>query len=172
MVPAHAAVPRPTTMIDIRKLKELVRLMVENDLTELDIRDEQETVTVKRPGVHVAPQVIHAPMTAGMAAGIPAPAAAPVAAAAPAAAPAAAKEALPAIESPMVGTFYASPGPDKSPFVSVGAKVSPDTTVCLIEAMKIFNEIKAETSGTVEEVLVKSGQPVEFGQPLFRIRPN
>jgi acetyl-CoA carboxylase biotin carboxyl carrier protein len=171
MVPAHAAVPRPTTMIDIRKLKELVRLMVENDLTELDIRDEQETVTVKRPGVHVAPQVIHAPMTAAMPAAVAAPvAAAPVAA--PAAAPAAAKEALPAIESPMVGTFYASPGPDKAPFVSVGTKVSADTTVCLIEAMKIFNEIKAETSGTVEEVLVKSGQPVEFGQPLFRIRPN
>jgi acetyl-CoA carboxylase biotin carboxyl carrier protein len=109
MVPAHAAVPRPTTMIDIRKLKELVRLMVENDLTELDIRDEQETVTVKRPGVHVAPQVIHAPMTAAMPAAVAAPvAAAPVAA--PAAAPAAAKEALPAIESPMVGTFYARLG--------------------------------------------------------------
>ena len=168
MVPAHAAVPRPTTMIDIRKLKELVRLMVENDLTELDIRDEQETVTVKRPGVHVAPQVVHAPM-------VHAPAVAPVALAAPAAPAAAsapAKETLPAIESPMVGTFYASPGPDKSPFVSVGAKVSADTTVCLIEAMKIFNEIKAETSGTIEEVLVKSGQPIEFGQPLFRIRPN
>ena len=166
MVPAHAAAPRPTTMIDIRKLKELVRLMVENDLTELDIRDEQETVTVKRPGVHVAPQVVHAPMVAAM----PAPAVAAPAAAA--AAPAPAKEALPAIESPMVGTFYAAPGPDKAAFVSVGSKVGPDTTVCLIEAMKIFNEIKAETSGTVEEVLVKSGQPVEFGQPLFRIRPN
>jgi acetyl-CoA carboxylase biotin carboxyl carrier protein len=72
----------------------------------------------------------------------------------------------------MVGTFYATPGPDKASFVTVGSKVGPDTTVCLIEAMKIFNEIKAETSGTVEEVLVKSGQPVEFGQPLFRIRPN
>jgi acetyl-CoA carboxylase biotin carboxyl carrier protein len=82
------------------------------------------------------------------------------------------KEVLPAIESPMVGTFYATPGPDKPPFVSVGSKIGPDTTVCLIEAMKIFNEIKAETSGTVEEVLVKSGQPVEFGQPLYRIRPN
>jgi acetyl-CoA carboxylase biotin carboxyl carrier protein len=81
-------------------------------------------------------------------------------------------EKLPAIESPMVGTFYATPGPDKAPFVSVGSKVGPDTTVCLIEAMKIFNEIKAETSGTVEEVLIKSGQPIEFGQPLFRIRPN
>jgi acetyl-CoA carboxylase biotin carboxyl carrier protein len=157
------------SMIDIRKLKELVRLMVENDLTELDIRDEQETVTVKRPGIHAVPQVLAAPVMA--AAPIAAAAAAP-APAAPAAAPAAAKESLPAIESPMVGTFYATPGPDKPPFVTVGSKIGPDTTVCLIEAMKIFNEIKAETSGTVEEVLVKSGQPVEFGQPLFRIRPN
>ena len=157
-------------MIDIRKLKELVRLMVENDLTELDLRDEQETVTVKRPGLHVAPQVVAAPMMHA------APAAAPVAAAAAApvaAAPAApAAEKLPAIESPMVGTFYAAPGPDKAPFVTVGSKVGPDTTVCLIEAMKIFNEIKAETTGTVEEVLVKSGQAVEFGQPLYRIRPS
>jgi acetyl-CoA carboxylase biotin carboxyl carrier protein len=155
-------------MIDIRKLKELVRLMVENDLTELDIRDEQETVTVKRPGIHAVPQVVAAPVMHAAPAAV-----APAAAAAPAAAsPAAAKEVLPAIESPMVGTFYATPGPDKPPFVSVGSKVGPDTTVCLIEAMKIFNEIKAETSGTVEEVLVKSGQPVEFGQPLYRIRPN
>jgi len=152
-------------MIDIRKLKELVRLMVENDLTELDIRDEQETVTVKRPGVHAVPQVVAAPVMAAPVA------AAPTAAPAPAAA-APAKEVLPAIESPMVGTLYATPGPDKAPFVTVGSKVGPDTTVCLIEAMKIFNEIKAETSGTVEEVLVKSGQPVEFGQPLFRIRPS
>ena len=167
ILPAHAAVPRPHTMIDIRKLKELVRLMVENDLTELDIRDEQETVTVKRPGIHVAPQVVAAPVMAAPA--MASPAAAAPAAAAPAAP---AKEALPAIESPMVGTFYAAPGPDKAPFVSVGSKVGPDTTVCLIEAMKIFNEIKAETSGTVEEVLVKSGQPIEFGQPLFRIRPS
>ena len=88
------------------------------------------------------------------------------------AAPAPVKEVLPAIESPMVGTFYAAAGPDKAPFISVGSLVGPDTTVCLIEAMKIFNEIKAETSGTVEEVLVKGGQPVEFGQPLFRIRPS
>ncbi|MFZ9914629.1 MAG: acetyl-CoA carboxylase biotin carboxyl carrier protein [Phycisphaerales bacterium] len=157
--------------MDIRKLKELVRLMVDNDLTELDIRDEQETVTVKRPGVHAAPQVL---MPAQMAAPVMAAPAAPAsaAAAAPAAPAAPAKETLPAIESPMVGTFYAAPGPDKAPFVAVGAKVGPDTTVCLIEAMKIFNEIKAETSGTVEEVLVKSGQPVEFGQPLYRIRPS
>jgi len=158
-------------MIDIRKLKELVRLMVENDLTELDLRDEQETVTVKRPGLHVAPQVMAPQMMApAMHAAPSAAAAAPVASAPAAATPVAEK--LPSIDSPMVGTFYATPGPDKAPFVSVGSKVGPDTTVCLIEAMKIFNEIKAETSGTVEEVLVKSGQPVEFGQPLYRIRPS
>lgn len=155
-------------MIDIRKLKELVRLMVENDLTELDIRDEQETVTVKRPGLNAAPQFVVAPHMQA-----PQQHAAPVAAAAaPAPAAPAVKEVLPAIESPMVGTFYATAGPDKAPFVTVGMNVGPETTVCLIEAMKIFNEIKAETSGTVEEVLVKNGQPVEFGQPLFRIRPN
>ena len=152
-------------MIDIRKLKELVRLMVENDLTELDIRDEQETVTVKRPGVHAVPQVVAAPVMAAPVA------AAPTAAPAPAAA-APAKEVLPAIESPMVGTLYATPGPDKAPFVTVGSKVGPDTTVCLIEAMKIFNEIKAERSGTIVKVLVQSGQAVEFGQPLFMIKPS
>ena len=152
-------------MIDIRKLKELVRLMVENDLTELDLRDEQETVTVKRPGLHATPQLM--PQFAQQA-----PMMMPAAAPAVAAAVAPPAEKLPAIESPMVGTFYASAGPDKAPFVGVGSKIGPDTTVCLIEAMKIFNEIKAETSGTVEEVLVKSGQPVEFGQALYRIRPN
>ena len=161
-------------MIDIRKLKELVRLMVENDLTELDLRDEQETVTVKRPGLHVPPQVMAPPMMAPVMHAAPASAAPAAAASAPAAAAAAAPaaEKLPSIDSPMVGTFYATPGPDKAPFVTVGSKIGPDTTVCLIEAMKIFNEIKAETSGTVEEVLVKSGQPVEFGQPLYRIRPS
>jgi acetyl-CoA carboxylase biotin carboxyl carrier protein len=110
---------------------------------------------------------------------VSAPAAAP-ASAAPApkaaptpAAPAADDEAgLVAIESPMVGTFYASPGPDKPPFMSVGSSVGPDTTVCLVEAMKIFNEIKAERSGTVAKILVKSGQPVEFGQKLFLVKPS
>ncbi len=74
------------------------------------------------------------------------------------------------IESPMVGTFYAKPNPDAAPFVSVGTRVTPDTVVCLIEAMKIFNEIKAECAGTIERVLVDSGDPVEFGQPLFQVR--
>ncbi|MFM1882085.1 MAG: hypothetical protein RJA05_494 [Planctomycetota bacterium] len=159
-------------MIDIRKLESLVRLMVENDLTELDLKDGEETVTVKRGGkpvVVAAAPVVAAPAPA------PAPVAAPAAtpAVAPAAAPAADDDAgCIAVESPMVGTFYATPGPDKPPFAQVGTQVGPDSIVCLVEAMKIFNEIKAEKSGTIHKILVKSGQPVEFGQKLFLIKPS
>ncbi|NBS80021.1 acetyl-CoA carboxylase biotin carboxyl carrier protein, partial [bacterium] len=80
-------------------------------------------------------------------------------------------ETLPSINSPMVGTFYASPAPDAPPYVSVGTAVTPESVVCIIEAMKVMNEIKAEMSGTITEILVESGKPVEFGKPLFRIRP-
>ncbi|MFZ4466552.1 MAG: acetyl-CoA carboxylase biotin carboxyl carrier protein [Phycisphaerales bacterium] len=163
-------------MIDIRKLKELVRLMTASDLTELDLRDKDEQVTIRRASPQAAPQVVHhampAMMHAPMAAAPAAPAAAPAAAAA-SPAPAVNEDAgLVAIESPMVGTFYASPGPDKPPFVAVGAQLGPDSVVCLVEAMKIFNEIKAERGGTVAKILVKSGQAVEFGQPLFMIKPS
>jgi acetyl-CoA carboxylase biotin carboxyl carrier protein len=159
-------------MIDIRKLESLVRLMVENDLTELDLKDGEETVTVKRGG---KPVVVAAAPVAAAPAPAPAPVAAPAAtpAAAPAAAPAADDDAgCIAVESPMVGTFYATPGPDKPPFAQVGTQVGPDSIVCLVEAMKIFNEIKAEKSGTIHKILVKSGQPVEFGQKLFLIKPS
>ncbi len=90
--------------------------------------------------------------------------------AAPAAAPAD-TAGLVAIESPMVGTFYSSPNPDSPPFISVGASISNESVVCLIEAMKVFNEIKAEVTGTIERVLVNSGDAVEFGQKLFLVRP-
>ena len=156
-------------MIDIRKLKELVRLMTSSDLTELDLRDKDEQVTIRRASPQAVPTVMAHPMPA-MHVATPA-AAAPAPAAAAPAAPAE-DAGLVAIESPMVGTFYASPGPDKPPFVSVGAQVGPASTVCLVEAMKIFNEIKAERSGTVAKILVKSGDAVEFGQPLFMIRPS
>jgi acetyl-CoA carboxylase biotin carboxyl carrier protein len=157
-------------MIDIRKLKELVRLMVNNDLMELDLRDETEQVTIRRPSVNVPPQVTTAAPVA-MAGSAPV-AAVPIASAPAAAAPPPAEAAddRHAIESPMVGTFYAAPSPEKPPFVKVGDSVGPDTVVCLIEAMKVFNEIKAECSGVVDEVLVSSGTPVEFGQPLLRIK--
>ncbi len=166
-------------MIDIRKLKELVKLMVENDLSEMDLRDADETVALKRPGVAPpvvsysagggVPQVIHVPaQAAGTAANV---SAAP-AAAVPGASPPQPTVKLPAIESPMVGTFYRAAGPGKPDFVAAGQKVTADSTVCLIEAMKIFNEIKAEQAGTIVEVLVENGKAVEFGQRLFTIQPD
>jgi acetyl-CoA carboxylase biotin carboxyl carrier protein len=159
-------------MIDIRKLKELVRLMTASDLTELDLRDKDEQVTIRRASPQAVPMVAAHPMPAMHVATPVAPAAAPAPSAAAAPAAPAEDAGLVAIESPMVGTFYASPGPDKPPFIAVGAQVGPTSTVCLVEAMKIFNEIKAERSGTVAKVLVKSGDAVEFGQPLFMIRPS
>ena len=157
-------------MIDIRKLKELIRLMVTNDLTELDLRDEQEQVTLRRPGtqpvVQAAPVAVAAPVAAAPLA------AAPAAPAAPAPEAPAADEGLVAIESPMVGTFYSSPSPDKPAFVSTGDSVSTETVICLVEAMKIFNEIKAESGGTIQKILVNNGDSVEFGQDLFLVKPS
>ncbi len=151
------------TMMDVDKLKALVQLMVENDLSELDLRDSDRTITIKRHGGTFTPHVVHAPgpsMNAG---------AGPIAASQ--AAPADADAGLSPIASPMVGTFYSAANPDSPPFVSVGKSVGPDTVVCLIEAMKVFNEVKAECSGVIERVLVKSGEAVEFGQKLFLVRP-
>jgi acetyl-CoA carboxylase biotin carboxyl carrier protein len=153
-------------MIDIRKLKELVRLMVENELSELDLRDDQETVTIKR-GNSGPPQIM-APAMGHYVSQAPAQAAA----GAPESSDAAGDDAsLIAIESPMVGTYYSKPNPDSDLFVKVGSGIGPDTVVCIVEAMKVFNEIKAETSGTIEKILVKDGDSVEFGQKLFLVRP-
>jgi acetyl-CoA carboxylase biotin carboxyl carrier protein len=163
-------------MIDIRKLKELVRLMVENDLTELNLQDKEETVTVKRgfatpPVVHHAP-IVTAPASRAASNGTDEAAAAPAATGAASGAASADSDAgLVAITSPMVGTFYAAPNPDSPDFIKVGSAVSNDTTVCMIEAMKVFNEIKAETAGTIERILVQNGQAVEYGQKLFLVRP-
>ncbi|MDP1661908.1 MAG: acetyl-CoA carboxylase biotin carboxyl carrier protein [Phycisphaerales bacterium] len=158
-------------MIDIRKLKELVRLMVENELSELNLQDQQETVQVKRgssgvPMVAVGGAPVHIPASRAAAADddndTPAASAAAVDSDA----------GLVAVVSPMVGTFYAASRPDSPPFTTVGAAVAADTTVCMVEAMKVFNEIKAETSGTIAKVLVQSGQAVEYGQKLFLVRPS
>lgn len=167
-------------MIDIRKLKELVRLMVENDLTELDLQDQQETVTVKRGGTPVGiPVVHHATHAVAHAAPVPI-AAFPVTTGSAEAAPAEPERAaeepkdtagLVPIVSPMVGTVYLAPNPESPQFVNSGASIGPDTTVCLIEAMKVFSEIKAETSGTIERILVTNGQAVQYGQTLFLVRP-
>lgn len=164
-------------MIDIRKLKELVRLMVDNELTEVDLRDNEEQVTLRRDGKLGSPTVSYQqPMMMPMQHHA-APAAHSAGATAPAAsaeAPAAAESTagLITIESPMVGTFFSAANPDSPPFVSVGTRVDADTVVCLVEAMKIFNEIKAEHNGTIHKVLVSNGEAVEFGQALFLIKPD
>jgi len=175
-------------MIDIRKLKELVRLMVTNDLSEIDLRDSEEQVTLRRPTAHSAPIITsgpafgHAPAAMHYA---PPPAAARTTATGiddddldtdPIGgdddSSSATSGGLIAIESPMVGTFYAKPDPNSPNFINIGDAVNPQTVVCLVEAMKIFNEIKAEVSGRVERMLVRNGEAVEFGQKLFLVKPD
>jgi acetyl-CoA carboxylase biotin carboxyl carrier protein len=135
--------------MDTKEIKQLIKLMVDNELTELEITDGQNKVALKRgrDGVPIAPAL---PIQTT-------------------AAPAA--EQLAEIKSPMVGTFYGAPNPDGDPYVSVGDAVGKDDVVCIIEAMKVMNEIKAECSGRIAEVCAKNSQPVEFGQVLFRVRP-
>ena len=150
--------------MEIEEIRELVALMVENDLAELDITDGESKVRLKRgPGGGVTmgspvAQVL-VPHGAGQAE-------APPAAAQPAAE---AAEELLDIKSPMVGTFYPASNPDAAPFVKVGDTVNAETTVCIIEAMKVFNEIPAECTGKIVAALVENGEPVEFGQPLFKV---
>jgi acetyl-CoA carboxylase biotin carboxyl carrier protein len=152
---------------DLQKVRELVELMKENDLVEVEIVEGDSKIHLKRPGAD-ARMVQYAAPSPVMAAPIAA-VAAPAAGAAPAGS--IADPGTTPIKSPIVGTFYQAPSPDAPPYVKVGDKVSPDTTVCIVEAMKVMNEIKAETSGTIIEACCKDGQAVEFGQALFKIRP-
>jgi len=157
----------PTSNVfNVDTIRSLVELMKQHDLSELDLREGDQKIQLKRGGD--TPVVYAAAPTVGSA---PAPVApsAPSTGAAPTGEPAAA---LPTINSPMVGTYYSRPKPDSEPFLRVGDHVSEDTVVCIIEAMKVFNEIKAETSGKIVKILVKNEEPVEFGQPLLQIDPN
>ena len=161
--------------MDIRKIKKLIELLEESSLSEIEIVEGEESVRLSRAQVAAMPaHMPHMQLPAGVQAAAwsaPAPAAAP---AAPAAAPEEAEvESVPEgelVRAPMVGTFYAASSPDADPFVSLGQQVSEGETMCIIEAMKMFNQIEAETSGTVVAILVENGQPVEFDQPLFVIR--
>ena len=156
-------------MVEIDKIRELVTMMVEHELTEVELRDGEECVVIKRGSPpQAAPVVAIAPAVPSVTPPSPASQAAP-SAVETGPVP---TEGLLTIRSPMVGTFYASPDPDASSFVSIGSPVEPDTIVCIIEAMKVFNEIKAEVSGVVERILVKDEQAVEFGQPIIMVRPK
>ncbi|HUF19896.1 MAG TPA: acetyl-CoA carboxylase biotin carboxyl carrier protein [Burkholderiales bacterium] len=149
--------------MDLRKLKKLIDLVQESGIAELEITEGEEKVRISRSGGGVQTAVSGAHQPAPMAA-------APVAAEAAPAAPAA--EPQPeghVVKSPMVGTFYRSPSPGAKVFVEVGQTVTAGETLCIIEAMKLLNEIEADASGTVKAILVDNGQPVEYGQPLFLI---
>lgn len=154
---------------DLAQLRELIEMMEQHGVTEVNLRQAGQQWRLRR-----GPSTIAMPAAAPampMAYSAPPPvAAAPAAAPSSPAAPAASDPGLTEIKSPAVGTFYSTPSPDDPPFVKVGSKVSPETTVCLIEAMKVFNQIPAECSGIIEKVLVKDGDAIEFGQPLFQVR--
>ena len=152
--------------MDIRKVKKLIELLEESGIAEIEITEGEEAVRISRypqatpaAAPQYAPQVMPAQLAAPAAAGAPA-----TEAAAPAAAPV---ETGNKVASPMVGTFYRSPSPEAEPFVKVGDTVQVGDTLCIIEAMKMMNQIEAEISGTVRAVEVESGAPVEFGQTLF-----
>jgi acetyl-CoA carboxylase biotin carboxyl carrier protein len=158
------AAPTRADIFDVKKVRQLIELMKEHDLSELDLRQADHRVKIRRGGEVVA--------YTGPVAPAPAPLAASPAAAAAAAPAAAADSRMLVIKSPMVGTFYKASGPDSPPFVKVGDRIGPEKTVCIIEAMKVFNEIPAGVSGQVVAILVENGAPVEFGQPLIKVEPD
>lgn len=166
--------------MDLKDIKAIIDLMRKNSLTEFELEHQDFKIKLKRgngaggeEGAQIVPYTMPVPVavpsplvaaaTAPMGSGTTAP---------PTAAASTADSNLLEIKSPMIGTFYRSPSPDAGEYVEVGAEVSPETVVCIIEAMKVMNEIKAECKGVVTQVLVDNAKPVEFGQPLFKIRPT
>jgi acetyl-CoA carboxylase biotin carboxyl carrier protein len=164
-----------------KELKELIDFLIEKDISEFELERGDVKVRIKRGGETAAPVIAHAvPMaTMPMVAPLGQPSAPvgavqtpPPASSSAAPAAAAAEEDLHTVKSPIVGTFYEAPGPGALPFVKPGDQVAAGQVLCIIEAMKLMNEIEADASGEVVKVLVSNGQPVEYGQPLFAIRPR
>jgi acetyl-CoA carboxylase biotin carboxyl carrier protein len=155
---------------DIKKIKQLIEIMKENGLVEIEIKHDDDKIVLKRAqpqqvvggipmmrpesAVPVGPESIKAAGQSSASQRVPS------------------EEDLVDIKSPIVGTFYATPSPDSEPYVDIESAVGPQTVVCIIEAMKVMNEIKAETSGTIVEIRVTNGQAVEYGQTLFKVRPD
>jgi acetyl-CoA carboxylase biotin carboxyl carrier protein len=147
-------------IFDVKRIRRLVELMNEHELAEIDLRQADQRIRLRKGGEPIITTEVARPAAA--AGGTPA----------GGSAAAAASSDLVEIKSPMIGTYYASSSPETPPFVKVGDHVGPTSTVCIIEAMKVFDEIPAEVSGLVVSVLVDNGEPVEFGQPLFKIDPH
>ncbi len=158
---------------EISRIEKILEIMKANDLVEIEIKQGDDMIVLKRAqpkSAAAVPTIIHSSAPAITAEHIAAAQAALTPAAQQKAA--ATDEKTEIIKAPLVGTFYAAPSPDSAPFVEVGAKIEPQAVVCIIEAMKVMNEIKSELGGTIVEVLVKNGQAVEFGQPLFKLKPE
>lgn len=152
--------------MNIKEIKEMLQLMQEHQLTEVEIEKDGLKLKLKKgPSGKIITEEVHAP------AAIPVPR---IVEAAPAASSPKPQDATNVftVKSPMVGTFYSAPSPDQSPYASIGKKVKEGDVLCIVEAMKLMNEIKSDVSGTIIEILVKNGQPVEFDQPLFKIQKN
>jgi len=154
--------------VDLKDIKAIIDLMKKNSIAEFELEKQEFKIRLKRgnlgaPAAYDELPAVPQYSSPTPVAALPAPATAPAAAAN-----------LPGdseIKSPMIGTFYRSPSPEAAPYVDVGSEVGPDTVVCIIEAMKVMNEIKAETRGVITAVAAENSKPVEFGQPLFKIRP-
>jgi acetyl-CoA carboxylase biotin carboxyl carrier protein len=156
--------PNSGDIFDVKKVRRFVELMKEHDLAEIDLRQGEQRLRLRRgaePMVIGGGSVAYQP---------PPPATLSSGGSSPASSPPAEDVDLQVIKSPMVGTFYSAANPESPPFVKVGDHVGPDSVVCIIEAMKVFNEIPAEVSGQIAAVLVENGAPVEFGQPLFKVQ--
>ncbi|HVO56739.1 MAG TPA: acetyl-CoA carboxylase biotin carboxyl carrier protein [Dongiaceae bacterium] len=166
--PSKPKGPRPAANPEIEQIEQLLKTMAEHNLEEFEYASGDFRIRLKKPssGVVVASRAVAAPeiIVPG-----PAPAATPAAAPAAEARP---TEDLHLVKSPIVGTFYGSPSPGAEPFVKIGAYVEAGQTLCIVEAMKLMNEIESDTSGEVLRVFVENGAPVEYGQPLFGIRPS
>ena len=158
--------PSGDDVFDIDRIRRLVELMEGHDLREIDLQQDEQRIRLCRGAEAYAPQVVmpaapaHAPIQA---------APLPESGAAPAAVPEPIDENIVVVKSPMVGTFYARPNPNTDPYVKIGDMVEPETTICIIEAMKVFNEIPAETRGKIIAVLADDEEPVDFGRPLFKV---
>jgi acetyl-CoA carboxylase biotin carboxyl carrier protein len=155
----------PGDVFDVRKVRKFIELMNEHDLSEIDLRQGEQRIRLRR-----GPETVAVSTSPAMA--MPTTAAASSGAGSAIKSAAAVEDGTTLIRSPMVGTFYTAANPESPPFVKVGDQVGPDKTVCIIEAMKVFNEIPAECSGKIVAVLASNGDAVEFGQPLFKVEPN
>jgi len=148
--------------MDLKRIEALLELLANHDVSEFSYQDGEASIELR----------LGQPVTAVAAAPVAMPIAAPAPVAAAAVAEAPVDDGSVTVDSPMVGTFYRASGPGASPFVEVGARVSPGQTLCIVEAMKLMNEIEAETAGTITEILIENAQPVQFGQAMFKIKPG